>query len=222
MTATDYKYWSLRNHQFFSTLSDEKVLDLCIISKYKVGAKSEVIYFSEERTNRIYLLKKGMIKIVELNEKGDEVIKDIIQQGDLFGELSLTNGNGNKETAIAMSDEVSICSFRITDFQSLLEKNPRLTLEFAKRVGDKLVKLENRYTNLVFKDVKHRLLIFIKEWAEREGEKKNDTFIIRNYLTHQDIADLVCSTRQTVTQLMNELADEGKLLYSRKEIVVFK
>lgn len=93
-------------------------------------------------------------------------------------------------------------------------------MEFAKRVGDKLVKLENRYTNLVFKDVKHRLLIFIKEWAEREGEKKIDTFIIRNYLTHQDIADLVCLSRQTVTQLMNELADEEKLLYSRKENVV--
>ena len=76
--------------------------DLCIISKYKVAEKSEMIYFSEERTNRIYLLKKGMIKIAELNKKGDEVIKDIIQQGDLFGKLSLTNSNGNKETAIAL------------------------------------------------------------------------------------------------------------------------
>ena len=92
-----------------------------------------------------------MIKIVELNEKVDEVIKDLIQKGDLFGKLSLTNGNGNKESAIFIQDEVSICSFRITDFQSLLEKNLGLTLEFAKRVGDKLVKLENRYTNLFLK-----------------------------------------------------------------------
>ncbi len=221
MTASNYKYWSLRNHQFFSTLSDEKILDLCIISKYRIANKGDVVYFSEDRANRIYLLKKGMIKIVEQNEKGNEVMINLIQQGDLFGELSLNTKVGNKETAIAMTEEVSVCSFGKSDFHLLLEKNPKLSLEFAKQVGDKLVKLENRYTNLVFKDVKHRLLLFIKEWAEREGEKKDDFLLVKNYLTHQDIADLICTTRQTVSQLMNELADEGKLIYSRKEIVVF-
>jgi CRP/FNR family transcriptional regulator len=201
-------------------LKNAEIEQLCVIIGFKKAYKSEFIYFAEEPIKRIYFLKKGMIKIAETGADGNEIIKDIIQQGDLFGELGLNEEGENHEYAQAISTEVKICSFTLPDFEKVLEANPSVALSYTKMVGFKFKRLQNQYSNLVFKDVKTRLTQFLKDWAEKEGIKENNKVRLENYLTHQDIASLVCSTRQTVNQLINELQNAGKIIYSRKEIVI--
>ncbi len=217
--TSDQKFWYLRNHKLFSTLSNDQISDLCIISKHKGAKKGEAIYFGEDLQNRIFLLKKGIIKVVEFNDKGDEMIKDIIQKGDLFGSLSSDDAIMN-ESAVAMSPEAIVCSFRISDFENMIAKNPDLALKYFKFIGIKLKKIENKYSNLVFKDVRSRLISFLNDWVISEGRKVGFDWVIDNYLTHQDIAGLICSTRQTVTQLMRDLETEGHIKYDRKEILI--
>ncbi len=217
--TSEQKFWYLRNHKLFSTLSNAQIDDLCIITKHKGAKKGEAIYFGDDLQNRIFLLKKGIIKIVEYNDKGDEVIKDIIQKGDLFGSLS-SEGDDNKESAVAMSPEALVCSFRISDFENIIAKNPDIALQYFKFMGLKLKKIENKYTNLVFKDVRSRLTAFLNDWILAEGRKVGFDWVLDNYLTHQDIAGLICSTRQTVTQLMRDLETEGHIKYDRKEILI--
>lgn len=217
----EVKYWHLRDHQLFSLLTNAQIEDLCIITRYKKAYKNEVIYFANESVKRIYLLKKGMIKIAEYGQDDKEITKDILQQGDLFGELSLDNEHSTSgEFAQAMSDEVIICTFLLSDFEKVLQQNPSVAISFTKLVGLKLKQLESRYNNLVFKDVKTRLQIFLNDWATKEGVKEGNNIAIQNYLTQQEIANLVCSTRQTVTQLLNDLQNEGKISYTRKKIVL--
>jgi CRP/FNR family cyclic AMP-dependent transcriptional regulator len=216
---SEQKFWYLRNHKLFSTLSNAQIDDLCIITKHKGAKKGEAIYFGEDLHNRIFLLKRGIIKIVEYNEKGDEIIKDIIQKGDLFGSLA-SEENESNESAVALSPEAYVCSFRISDFENIISKNPDIALKYFKFMGLKLKKIENKYTNLVFKDVKTRLKAFLTDWVQAEGRKVGFDWVLDNYLTHQDIAGLICSTRQTVTQLMRELETEGHIKYDRKEILI--
>lgn len=216
---TEQKFWYLRHHKLFSTLSNAQIEDLCIITKHKGAKKGEAIYFGDEVEHRIFFLKKGIIKIVEYNEKGDEVIKDIIQKGDLFGSISF-NEEQHKESAITMSSEAIVCSFRISDFENVIAKNPDIALQYFKFMGLKLKKMENKYTNLVFKDVRSRLIAFLRDWIKAEGRKVGFDWVVDNYLTHQDIAGLICSTRQTVTQLLRDLETEGHIRYDRKEILI--
>ncbi len=216
------QFWYLRNHKIFAHISDAEVQQMCIISGFKTGYKNETIYFSDEPLNRLYILKRGIIKICSQGEKGNEIIKDIIKEGDVFGELSLNHDNQNHDYAKVISDEVSICTFKIEDFEKVLQQNPSITLSYYKVIGDKLKKLDSRYENLVFKDVKSRLLLFIKEWGNSEGKVIGETVEINNYLTHQDLAEIICSTRQTVTQLLGELEKAGHLSYSRSKIVLHK
>ena len=72
----------------------------------------------------------------------------------------------------------------------------------------------------MFKDVKTRFALFLKDWAMKEGSGEDKDITIKNYLTHNDIAGLICSTRQTVTLLFNELKNLGLIDYTRSEIVV--
>jgi CRP/FNR family transcriptional regulator len=192
-----------------------------MISNFKVAKKGEIILFSHDEDKRVYFLKKGTLKIVEIDEKGNEIVKDVIQKGDIFGEFTLTDGFSD-EYAIAVSDAVTCCSFRMDDFEKLLEQNPQLGLSYTKWMGFRFKRLQNRYANLMFKDVRTRFLSFLDEWASKEGTPSAGEVILKNYLTHQDIASLICSTRQTVTQLFNEFKEKGILDYSRTEIILKK
>ncbi len=213
------KYWYLHGHQLFSMLSSADLKEICFITKFKTAKKGEIIYFSDDETKRVYTVKKGIIKIVELDSNGNEVVKDILQQGDLFGQLSYGEAPQN-EYAVVISDSFTCCSFQTEEFEQLIEKKPALAIKYTKWIGFRLKRVENRYANLMFKDVRTRLLLYLKDWAAKDGKKIDNKTIIKNYLTHQDIANLICSTRQTVTQLFNDLREKEILEYSRTEIII--
>ena len=166
----ELKYWYLRDHKLFRALSFGQIKQLCIITGFRKAAKGEIIYFSDSDVPRIFLLKRGAIKIVSVDESGDETIKDIIRKGDLFGELSLEADNEVNEYAKVLSNEVSICSFLMSDFENLLMKNPELAVSYTKFVGLKMKRVRNNYSNLVSKDAKTRLYQFLKDWAQRRDD----------------------------------------------------
>ena len=145
--SEELKYWYLRDHKLFWTLSMSQIKQLCIIVGYKKAKKGDVIYFSSSDVPRIFLLKKGNIKIVEVDKEGNETIKDIIQKGDLFGELTLENDRNSNEYAKALTDEVAICSFLMSDFENLMLQNPNLALTYTKFVGLKMKRIKNNYSN---------------------------------------------------------------------------
>lgn len=213
------KYWHLHNHQLFNVLNSAELKQICLITNFKTAKKGEIIYFSHDESDRVYTIKRGTIKIVEIDNNGNEIVKDILQTGDLFGQFTLTNSTLD-EYAVAVSDYVTCCSFKLTDFEEVIERNPALALRYTKWVGFRLKRMENRYANLVFKDVRARLNGFLKDWAAKEGSDGKNEIVLKNYLTHQDIASLICSTRQTVTQLFNELKDRNIIDYSRNEIII--
>ena len=216
----DLKYWYLRDHKLFRTLSFGQIRQLCIITGFKKAQKGEIIYFSSSDLPRIFLLKKGNIKIVAVDEDGNETIKDIIQKGDLFGELTLEADSQSNEYAKVLSDDVAICSFLMSDFEDLLLRNPSLALSYTKFVGLKMKRIKNSYANLISKDAKTRLFQFLKDWAEKEGVRTENTVVIENYLTQNDIAQIICTSRQTATHLLNEMETNGTIIYSRKEIII--
>lgn len=155
-----------------------------------------------------------------VDEAGNETIKDIIKKGDLFGELTLEADGESNEYAKVLSDDVAVCSFPLSDFEEVLLKCPGLELSDTKIVGLIMKRIKNSYTTLISKDAKIRLVLFLKDWAEKEGIRIENKVMIENYLTQSDIGQIICTSRQTATQLLNEMEAEGTLLYNRKEIII--
>lgn len=213
------RYWYLHDHQLFSALTRSELKEMCMITNFKSARKGEIIYFSHDEDQRVYFLKKGTLKIVEIDDNGNENVKDLIQKGDIFGEFTLNN-TPSDEYAVVMTDSVMCCSFKMADFETVLKANPQLSLTYTKWMGFRFKRLQNRYTNLIFKDVKTRLISFLNDWAAKEGLKENNQIILKNYLTHQDIASLVCSSRQTITALLNEFKEKDYIDYTRTEIIL--
>lgn len=216
----EMKYWYLKNFDLFSDLNKEQINDLSEVARFVRMKKGQSIYFATEQGRKLYFLINGKVKISEIDGFGNELIKNIVLGGDHFGELSNADVKQTQEFAEILSSEVIVCIFNQKDFEEVMQKHPILALSFAKRMAEKLRGLENRYTNLVFKDVKARLKSFLVEWANREGKLDENGTVIKNYLTHSEIANIISSSRQTVTTLINELKEEGVILYSRKVITI--
>ena len=217
--SLDDKWILIRNYNLWSHLSDEEYEELNIVHNFIEAPKGEYVYFEAFHHNKLYFIKDGYIRIGYIDDDGNEVIKEIIQKGEIFGQLTLERNNLKGEFAQAYKADVSLCAFTIEDFNQLLKKRPELALKYSKQIGSKLRNIESRLVNLLNKDVKTRLINFIGQLAQdTEGEETPDGYCITNHLTHEDIAHLIGSSRQTVTTLINELALEGLLSFNRQKI----
>lgn len=215
----DQQMLLIRNYDLWCNITDDEYEELDLVHRYIEAKKGDYIYFEAFNHNKLYFIKEGYIRIGFIDEKGNEVIKEIIQQGEVFGQFTLEKNNLNGEFAQAYKADVSLCAFNIEDFEKLLNRKPEIALKYTKQVGNKLRNIQNRLVNLLNKDVKTRLLNFFWQLVQLNMvETVPEGFCIPNYLTHEDIAHLIGSSRQTVTTMINELAAEGILTYNRQEI----
>jgi CRP/FNR family transcriptional regulator, cyclic AMP receptor protein len=209
----------IRNYDLWRNLSDEEYHTLKVEDNFKEVAKDQYIYFEAYNHNKIYFAKQGYIKIGYIDEAGNEKVKEIIEPGDFFGQFTLERDNLHGEFAKAYKNNISLCSFAVEDFEKLLTRRPDMALKYSKWVGFKLRKIQNRLVNLLNKDVKKRLENFLWQLVEQNsGKDKEGKFCLPNYLTHEDIASLIGSSRQTVTTMLNELETENLISYNRHQI----
>ena len=201
-----------------SSLTEQKLKETAIIAKMRTAYRGEVISYGEGVYTRVHFLVKGKVKITGNSATENELIKDILVEPDIFGDLSLDGQLNKYEDAEALTANTIIVSFHISDFKKILEDNPIMALTYVRKVNTKLQKLENRHAELVFLDTKDRLIRFIKNWARTDGNRMGDKIILNNYLTHSDIAGFIATSRQSVNMLLNELRSSGMLRYNRKHI----
>lgn len=216
--SDELKYFYLKNHPLLASLPEQKLAAVAAMVKMRTVYRGEIISYGEPGFSKIHFLVKGKVKITDNSAGENELVKDILTEPDIFGDLGLESNLKNDECAEALTANTVICSFYSNDFKRVLEENPQLVLGYARKVNSKLQRLENRHADLVFLDTKDRLIRFIKNWARSDGKSMGDKIVLSNYLTHSDIAAFIATSRQSVNMLLNELRSSGLLCYNRKSI----
>jgi len=206
----------IRGNHLFSHFNDGEFESMNIVPRFKETPKNEYIYFEAKYHNALYFLKEGYVKIGYFDKDGVEVIKEIIGPGDIFGQFTLLPNNMEGEFAQAFKGKVSLCVFRVEEFDRLLQKNPNISLRFARQLGQKLVRIENRMINLLHKSVPERLIYFFICLSKQFPHYLHDNqFSMPNIFTHDDIAKMIGSSRQTITTFINQWEASGLLRFSR-------
>lgn len=211
------KNFYLKAFNIASNLSETQMSDLCNNLTQKEAKKNQVVY-AKGGDKKIFILISGKVKISEINASGDEMIKELILPGDIFGDVMLSYEGPTYEYAEVISERATYYTIGHEQLAMLMRSNHTLTMNYMAKVSEKFKCLESRYVNMVTKDVKSRLLYCFKEWAKKEGRRFGDKIVVKNSLTHNDLANLISTSRQTVTVILNELKESGAITYNRREI----
>ena len=174
----------------------------------KTYKKGQYIYLQSEQANKVFFVAKGKVKIGTYSEAGKEITKSFVQVGEFFGELALLGEGKRRDFAVATENTI-IYTLTTGEMQHKMKQSFSLNMFIMNKLGKRLRKIENRVESLVFKTSRDRIVDFLKEQASERGVRVGYDILVRGFLTHQEIANITATSRQTVTTVLNELRNKN-------------
>ena len=215
---TDQSFWYFEEFDVMEVLCPIKYADTKDhkVIKFKKGTN---IYLPNDIANKIFFISDGRIKIGVYNNGGKEIIKTILEKGDVFGELAMVGQEKRTEFAYAMED-TQVCVCTLDELNALMKTNNALQRFMMTVIGKRVVSVEKRLESLVFKDSRTRIIEYLIELVETRGQRVGYELLVRKFNTHQEIANLTATSRQTVTTLLNDLRNKNIITFDRKRLLV--
>ncbi len=189
----------------------ERVID---VTRERSYPKNSVILFEDDPGDALYVVAEGQVKVVLIGEDGREVILSVLGEGEFFGEMALIDDEPRSAHVIAMEDS-TLLVLRREDFQGLLKLQPGIALALLKELSRRLRRVDEKVGSLVLLDVNGRVARLLLELADEAGSDR-----VTRRLTHHTIAQMIGSSRETVSRTMRDLVDKGYIEVSRRDIVI--
>ncbi len=210
----------LKEIPLFNVLNDADFLRLLEKSEMFRRSKFDFVYLPDETAQKVFFLRKGCIKIGTHSSDGKEVIKTVLYPNAMFGELCLVGEDKRMDFAQCMNSRVEYCAVDAGLIKAMIQTNLQMSLKLYEMIGSRLISAERRLESLVLKDARARIIDFIKDSINKNGQRVGFEMLIRHSLTQQDIANITGTSRQTVTSVMNDLKKSNLIYFNRKSILV--
>jgi len=205
----------------FSTFVRRYWSDLGAFTRPESFQPKQIIYSVGDAPDAIYLLESGRVKVVQLSADGDEKIVGLYQKKDLFGEVCICKKAKREEEAIAL-EPATVSVFSVKMVLSLVAHKPELALELLMVFCARLVECHEEIKALAFDEVRERIVKELLRLSGSPGGQRERAGVrLAVSLTHQEIAQLASTTRETATAVMNEFRRQELVDYDQGQILVF-
>jgi len=214
-------FWYLKNCDLFERLSEDQIAQVERDASVKQFARGSMVYLPTESSDSVFLLLNGRIKLYHLTSEGKQALLALIEPGELFGELAILGGGEREEYAEAMLKS-TILRIPGQVIQNLMQQHPEVSLGVTKLMGLRRQRVEQRLKSLLFRSNRDRLTHLLLELAEKYGRFTPEGVLINIKLSHQELASIIGSTRETVTVLLGEMQDERSIDIRKRQILLRK
>jgi len=213
--------FSLHKVPLFNCLDEpefEKLSQLTVAQTYPKGS---MIIVAEDVGDTLFIIRKGQIKISVFHEDGREVIFSLLGPGKVFGELSLLDGKPRSANAVALK-ESEVITLRRSDFLQLIYENPQVAVLLLAELASRLRRTDEKIEGLALLDVTSRISKTLLQLAEDQGVESAEGVLIENRPTHQQLANMSGTTRETVSRVISRLETQGYLTCQGRRILVLR
>ena len=187
------------------------------ILEYKKG---QSIYSQDQPSTSIYLVIEGKVKISRMADDGHQVILDIYQTDEFFGESALLNLPQRAEQATAM-EGTKLMAWTTSEIEDIVSKRPRLAVALLQILVQRTIDFGQRIESFSVDNISRRLARSLIRFSERMGSPEADGSMRMAPFTHEMLAQYVGTSREIVTHYMNQFRRQGYLRYSRKGITLY-
>jgi len=202
----------LTNIDLFRDLTGRELEDLDRITTMSAVQKGKVFFQPDEMGEVLFLLKKGHVQLYRISPDGKKLILDTVGPGTIFGEMSLIGQRMYNTFAEAVEDCL-ICVMSRPDVERLILDQPKVSLRIMEIMGRRLRGAETSLEDMAFKGVPARLASLLLRLSSEQGK------IIAG-VTHQELAEMVGTYRETATQILNGFKERGLVDLARKRVTI--
>jgi CRP/FNR family transcriptional regulator len=188
------------------------------IVEYKKGL---MIYNQDQPSTNIYLIIAGKIKVSRVADDGHQVVVDIYQPDEFFGESAFLNLPHRCEQATAL-ENTKVMAWTTAEIEDLILKRPRLSVALVQILVQRTIDFTHRIESFSVDNIARRLARSLIRFSDRLGTAEEDGSVRMAPFTHELLSQYVGTSREIVTHYMNQFRRQGYLKYSRKEIILYR
>jgi len=213
------RFWYLKNTSLFGQLPPDRISTLEKRSKYRKYAAKSLVYLPADQGDSVLLLASGRVKMYHITSEGKQSILAFIDAGELFGELSLFDSGPREEFAETM-EASSVILIPGSEIQLLMEEFPVVSLAITQLMGLRRRRIERRLKSLLYRSPRERIVHLLLELAEKYGRMTEQGVFIDVKLSHQEMSNVIGTTREMVTVMLGELREQRNIDITRRRIIL--
>jgi CRP-like cAMP-binding protein len=217
MSGSERTIESLRKIPLFEQVSDEDLENIASHLIERSFPRNATVVEEGLPGDYMYVIQEGRVKVTKLSEDGREKILELLGEGSFFGEMALLDQAPRSATVKTLAPARLLALSR-NDFLSLLRRSPDLAMNVIQELSRRLRDTDEQASSLSFLRVKDRTKGLLRRLAEETAG--DDTRRATPSLTHQQIADMIGTSRETVTRVVKELKQDGWLEQQGKQYLV--
>lgn len=210
LALTKQKSAFLQRVPLFEGLCADHLTSLANLLVERSFPRGETIFFEDDPGEALFIVQSGDVKIYRIAEDGREKTLALLGPGEFFGEMALVDGGPRSAIAQALSKTVLYVLHR-SDFHKLIASNPSMSLGIIKVLSHRLRQTNAQIMDIIFRDVRGRIAQTLLTLSRERGVSVPGGRKIDMKLTHQELANLVGTARETVSRVLAELQDAGTL-----------
>jgi CRP/FNR family transcriptional regulator, global nitrogen regulator len=188
------------------------------VAERRLAAK-DMIFAPGDPDDQVYFLLEGTVRLYKIYGEYKEATTALLREGDVFGELSLEERSCQNAFAEAIT-EARVALVRKTVLNEMIKRRPKFALKLFSSFSERLRQSEEAIESLLDREVSARLATLLSHLGDRFGEPHGSRTVIRVRLTHQDLANMIASTREAVSKEMSEFQRAGLIEIRNRRIVV--
>jgi CRP/FNR family cyclic AMP-dependent transcriptional regulator len=211
--------WYLKKVPLLQDLPAESLAKLAEIVEIAEVRRRQVVYLPGDPGRSVFFVNGGRVKISKVTRDGKELTLAYRGPGDLFGELAMVDGGPREEMAEAMENAL-LTELERGDFEQLVQSHPLLGYRLAKLLTQRRRDIENKIENLIFKDVNAKLAELLLRLGSEYGVDDSRGTMVALKITHQEMANLIGSTRETVSLTLSQFKRRGLIRTDGRRVII--
>jgi CRP/FNR family transcriptional regulator, cyclic AMP receptor protein len=181
--------------------------------------KDGLILMEADTGSSLFLLVKGRVKISRTSGSGGEVILAILKSGDVFGEISLLDGESRTANVTAIED-AEMLVLRREDFLAAVERYPKIAIGMLKELASRLRKSDSQIKSLSLLNAKGRVASTLLQLADPAEESGLAAVEIQEMPTQQDMANMAGTSRETISRVLRQMENTGYLERDHRYVLI--
>lgn len=188
------------------------------MQRVKLFAKRSTIFMQGASPRGVFVLSQGKVKLTACSSGGKTIILHIAEKGEVLG-LSAVVGSTDHETSAVALEDCEMIFFRSADFLKLLAGSPAACLSAARHLARNCQAAYTQICSLGLSDsVFDKVGELLLGWAMSNSEA--ETALIVNFLTHEEIAGMIGSSRETVTRTLRTFRERGLITIKGRDLII--